>query len=288
MASSHKISETPTWAVSKQIYWCTPTGQSGSVGPSTLQSSSCHCWGCPCLSPTSQSLSALLSKICRSDPSSGLPFALFLPQSLPQASWELRTGAPRKRVREKPVTQAPAEFVFHVLICNHFVFYEGYFLKLCQHDGNICGAFIHDVTLLVERWDENLLFSDISAAYGPVRWKISGVWGTWSSPSRADSVHSFRNSPHNSACTDSRWFFLPIIYLNFFSSFLNFVLLWWAQLCGLWVTQIVLFGIFCELQVCSCAGFKDRAKLGEQTLPLEIVIAGFRANDAKVKGPLLI
>lgn len=27
---------------------------------------------------------------------------------------------------------------------------------------------------------------------------------------------------------------------------------------------------------------------GEQTLSLEIVIAGFRVNDAKVKGPLLI
>lgn len=76
------------------------------------------------------------------------------------------------------MTQAPAEFVFHVLICNHFVFYEGYFLKLCQHDGNICGALIHDVTLLVEKWDENLLFSDISTAHGLVRWKISGLWGT--------------------------------------------------------------------------------------------------------------
>lgn len=58
------------------------------------------------------------------------------------------------------MTRAPAQFVFHVLVCNNFVFYEGYFLKLPQHDGNTCGAKMHDVTLLVERRDENLLLSD--------------------------------------------------------------------------------------------------------------------------------
>lgn len=76
------------------------------------------------------------------------------------------------------------------------------------------------------------------------------------------------HSPHNFACTISRWVFLPILYLNFFSSFLNFVLLGVAQFCGLWVTQKVLFGILSEVQVCSCAGFKDRAKLGgANTIP---------------------
>lgn len=133
---------------------------------SILQSSACHYWGCARLSPTPESSSALLSKICLSHLSPGLPFVVFVSQSLLQASWELRTGASHKRVREKPVTQAPAEFVFHVLICNHFVFYEGYFLKLCQHDGNICGALIHDVTLLVERWEPAFL------------WHLHSIWSS--------------------------------------------------------------------------------------------------------------
>lgn len=55
------------------------------------------------------------------------------------------------------MTPAPAQFAFHVLVHNHFVFYEGYFLKLPQHDGNTCGDVIHDdVTLSVEGGDENL------------------------------------------------------------------------------------------------------------------------------------
>lgn len=44
------------------------------------------------------------------------------------------------------MTRAPAQFVFHVLICNNFVVYEGYALKLPQHDENTCGAIIHTYT----------------------------------------------------------------------------------------------------------------------------------------------
>lgn len=61
------------------------------------------------------------------------------------------------------MARAAAQFGFHVLLCNNFVFYEGYFLKLPRHDGNTCGAVMHDVTLLVERRDPNLLFPDSCA-----------------------------------------------------------------------------------------------------------------------------
>lgn len=54
-------------------------------------------------------------------------------------------GAPCKRAGEKPLTRDPARFVFHVLVCNNFAFYEGYFLKLPRHDGNTCGALVRDV-----------------------------------------------------------------------------------------------------------------------------------------------
>lgn len=44
------------------------------------------------------------------------------------------------------MTRAPAQFVFHVLVCNNSVVYKGYSLKLPQHDGSTCGAIIHDIT----------------------------------------------------------------------------------------------------------------------------------------------
>lgn len=76
-------------------------------------------------------------------------------------------GAPRKRAGEKPPTPDPPQFVFHVLVCNNFQFYEGYFLKLPQHDGNICGAVTQDVAILGERLDKNLLPSDSYMGFVP-------------------------------------------------------------------------------------------------------------------------
>lgn len=83
--------------------------------------------------------------------------------------WELGAamGAPRKRAGEKPPTPDPPQFVFHVLVCNNLEFYEGYFLKLPQHDGNTCGAVIHDVAILGERLDQNLLPSDSYMGFVP-------------------------------------------------------------------------------------------------------------------------
>lgn len=73
---------------------------------------------------------------------------------------------------------------------------------------------------------------------------------------------------------------MPIIYLSFFSSFLNFILLEVAQLPSL--------GFSLNCRFAPVLASRTEPNWGEQTLPLGIVIAVFRANDAKVKGPLLI
>lgn len=104
------------------------------------------------------------------------------------------------------MARAPAQFVFHVLICNNSVFYEGYFLKLPQHDGNTCGALTHGVTRLAERRDEKLLFSDSYPGYGPVgsRRGVSDLPPALPhcSPLQEHCLHN------TSAHTISRWVFL--------------------------------------------------------------------------------
>lgn len=71
--------------------------------------------------------------------------------------FQLQTEAPHKSPRAEPTIQVPTKFGFHVVICSNVMFYEEHFLKLPQHNENICGSRRQYVTAFMERLYRNLI-----------------------------------------------------------------------------------------------------------------------------------